>query len=181
VSYPWLTQVKALVHSAVEDGTPTLGICLGMQLATVALGGAVHRNPAGQQIGVLPVGWRPAAEEDALFASVTGMRRAVQWNDDVVRRLPSGAVVLAQTAGGEIQAARFAPRVWGVQWHPELGAQIAARWADADRDSVWERGVDVDEYVADVAAAEEELRGWRSLVRSLVALTPDLVGDTCRG
>ena len=43
----------------------TLGICLGHQLVAVALGGAVHPNPRGQQIGVLDVGWTEAAPDDA--------------------------------------------------------------------------------------------------------------------
>ena len=50
---PWLPQVKHLVRVAAESRVPTLGICLGHQLAAVALGGAVQANPRGQQIGVL--------------------------------------------------------------------------------------------------------------------------------
>ena len=169
--HPWLPELKALLRAAVEDRTPTLGVCLGMQLITVALGGAVHRNPLGQQIGVLPVGWLPAASEDILCSSLTGLRVAVQWNDDVVRDLPPGAVVLARTPHREVQAAEFAPRMWGVQWHPELGEEIVARWAESDRDAVWERGVDVDEYVAEVAAARTELRRWRALATAFAALS----------
>jgi GMP synthase (glutamine-hydrolysing) len=39
--FPWLTQVKVLVREAVTTAVPTFGICLGHQLITVALGGAV--------------------------------------------------------------------------------------------------------------------------------------------
>lgn len=180
-SHPWLTDVKALVRNAVEDQTPTLGICLGMQLVTVALGGHVHRNPLGQQIGVLPVGWLPAARDDVLFSSQTGMRVAVQWNDDVVRDLPAAAVVLAATARGELQAAAFAPQMWGAQWHPELGEEIVALWAEEDRDAVLERGIDVDEYVAQVAAAHEELQGWRALADAFAQLSRATSGTTWNG
>lgn len=170
--HPWLTPTKGLIRTAVADGTPTLGICLGHQLAAVALGGEVGPNPGGQQIGVLDVGWTPAAREDVLFGPLSGPARAVQWNDDVVTRLPSGTVVLARTPAGELQAARFADRVWGVQWHPEAGEEIIRPWAENDRDRAVERGVDLDGYVAEVTAArEEQRRTWRGLATGFAALT----------
>lgn len=174
--HPWLTGVKSLVRSAVEDGTPGLGICLGHQLMAVALGGEAPRNPLGQQIGVPAVGWLPEAHEDLLFAPLTGTRGAVQWNNDVVTRLPATSVVLARTAAGEIQAVRFAPAMWGVQWHPEAGEEIVTGWAANDRDDARERGIDVDEYVARVAAARDELRSsGRLLASGFAAMTRDPV------
>ena len=59
----WLAATKALIREAAERGTPTLGICLGHQLAAVALGGEVTRNPQGQQLGLLPMGWTEAARQ----------------------------------------------------------------------------------------------------------------------
>lgn len=174
--HPWLTEVKALVHRAADTHVPTLGICLGHQLVAVALGGAVHKNPRGQQIGVLDVGWTDAASDDALLGPLTQARVAVQWNNDVVNVVPPDAVVLARTPADEVQAVRYAPTVWGVQSHPEAGEEIVRSWADSDRDEAVERGVDVDEYVARVAAAREELRSaWRPLATGFAALTMDAV------
>src|SRR3954466_12994593 len=140
-AHPWLWDVQRLGRGAVEDATPVLGICLGHQLIAVALGGEVAVNPHGQQIGVLEVGWTPEACDDRLLG--TPARRgpdvpAGQWNNDVVTRLPAEAVELARTSRGENQAARFAPEVWGVQWHPEAGEEIIGPWADTDRDDAVE-------------------------------------------
>lgn len=178
--HPWLTDVKRLVRDAVDRGTPTLGICLGHQLAAVALGGAVHRNPGGQQIGLFAPGWEPAAADDPLFAAVASAGVSVQWNNDVVSVLPEGAQVLARTPGGELQAARFAPTVWGVQSHPEAGADIIGVWAESDRDEAAERGVDLDAYLAAVADARDELRKtWRPLAERFADLVrdPGLLSD----
>jgi GMP synthase (glutamine-hydrolysing) len=180
--HPWLVQVRRLVVAAVGDGTPVLGVCLGHQLIAVALGGEVDRNPYGQQIGVLDVGWTPAAADDRLFGPLaargTGVP-AVQWNNDVVTRLPDDAVEIARTPRDEHQAARFAPAVWGVQWHPEAGEEIIGPWADNDRDDAVERGVDVDAYLGHVAAARPRLREtWRVLAEQFVSVCrePRLVG-----
>jgi GMP synthase (glutamine-hydrolysing) len=181
--HPWLTDVKVLSRAAVADGTPLLGICLGHQLLAVALGGEVALGPHGQQIGVLEVGWTPDAYVDPLLAPVAALDDvpAVQWNNDLVTRLPEDAVVLARTPRGELQAARFGAAAWGVQWHPEAGVDIIRPWAVHDRDDAVERGVDVDAYVEDVAAAGERLqRTWRVLADAFAAVcrarVPDVTG-----
>lgn len=175
-AHPWLSQVQELVRRAADDGTPVLGICLGHQLAAIALGGTVARNPRGQQIGVLPMGWTEAAATDALLGPLRRAAVGVQWNNDVVTVVPAGTEVLARTPDGELQAARFAPSVWGVQCHPEAGEVIVSAWAANDRDEAASRGVDVDEYVARVAAAEPELQTtWRPLAQAFAALGRDVV------
>lgn len=179
-THPWLSDVKRLVVWAAAEGTPVLGVCLGHQVAAVALGGEAAVNRHGQQIGVLGVGWTPPAYDDCLLGPVAALGTgagdvpAVQWNNDVVTRLPDGGVDLAHTGRGELQAARLAPSVWGVQWHPEAGAEIIAHWAEHDRDDALERGVDVGRYLADVAAAGERLcEVWPLLARGFAALCRD--------
>jgi len=182
-AHPWLTEVKDLCRTAVATGTPVLGICLGHQLLAVALGGEVARGPHGQQIGVLEVGWTGEAYVDPLLAPVAALddAPAVQWNNDVVTRLPDGATALARTPRGELQAARFGSAAWGVQWHPEAGVDIIRPWAVHDRDDAVERGVDVDAYVEDVAAAGDRLRRtWRVLAEAFATVCRERVPDVAR-
>jgi GMP synthase (glutamine-hydrolysing) len=129
---PWLAPVRGLLGAAVDAGRPTLGICLGHQLLAVACGGEVARNPAGKQTGVLPVGLGPAAATDHLFGSFdTGSPpESVQWNDDIVVRLPPDATLLAATPEGVPQAMRVGDAAWGVQFHPEVDAAIVRAWAE---------------------------------------------------
>jgi GMP synthase (glutamine-hydrolysing) len=131
-------------------------------------------NPNGRQLGLYDVCWEPAAHLDELFSTVATLRRGAHWNDDIVTRLPEGARVMARASTGEVQAARHAPTVWGVQWHPEAGEEIIRPWADHDRDDAVERGVDVDRYLGDVIAARDGLRAtWRLLAERFVEICRD--------
>ncbi|SDR84069.1 GMP synthase (glutamine-hydrolysing) [Nocardioides scoriae] len=166
----WLPGTRALLREAAGSGVPALGVCLGHQLAAVALGGSSRPDPAGQQLGLLAVGWSEEAAADPLLGPLTGTaRRGLHWNGDVVQDQPPGTVVLARAPGGELQAARFAPSVWGVQLHPEVDEHVVADWADDDPgEQPRER---LDEVVRRVAAARGELEAaWRPLATSLLGL-----------
>lgn len=168
-THPWLPPTKQLVREAAERAMPALGICLGHQLVAVALGGEAGRNPRGQQLGLLPLGWTDEASRDGLTSGLVDTDFGVHWNDDVVLRAPDGTVVLALAPGGELQVARFAPTVWGVQLHPEVDERILATWAEDDRDR-YDEGV-LDDVLRGIAAARDDLAaGWRPLAQAFASL-----------
>jgi GMP synthase (glutamine-hydrolysing) len=169
----WLAPTKALIRVADGSGVPTLGICLGHQLAATALGGVSKRNPHGQQIGLLDVGFTVDASADPLVGVLSASpRRGVQWNYDVVDPLPDGATVLAATPDGEVQAARLGPAMWGVQLHPEVDQGIVGAWVtDDERTELADRGLDADGILAEIEAARAELdEAWRPLARGFARL-----------
>jgi GMP synthase (glutamine-hydrolysing) len=167
--HPWLTTTKELIRTAAHDRTPTLGICLGHQLAAAALGGESAPNPHGQQLGLLPMGWTDAAGSDDLMQGLVGTGYGIQWNDDIVVRQPEGTVMLARTPRGELQAARFAPTVWGVQLHPEVDETILRTWAEETPER-YADGV-LEEVLGRITAHREELEaGWRPLAQALASL-----------
>ncbi|MDR7255471.1 GMP synthase (glutamine-hydrolyzing) [Nocardioides sp. BE266] len=162
--HPWLAPLKAGIRDAVSAGTPLLGICLGHQLMAVALGGVVERNPRGQTVGLQPVGWTDESAADDWVGARTGDERAIHWNNDVAVTLPDGAVVLARTPGGEVQVARFGPRAWGIQAHPEAHAGIIRRWIETDREDEVGRGFDEDAVLAAIEEAGPALASyWRPM------------------
>jgi len=160
--HPWLPLVRARIVQAAEDHLPTLGICLGHQLAALALGGEVGRSPYGRAVGVRQVDWEPAVLLDPLLAGFAGEDRAVFWNQDVVLAMPPGGEVLATALDGTVQAARFAPTVWGVQFHPEVDQPVVAAWARGTRDELERLGRTEEDAVAEVVTALPELVDtWR--------------------
>ena len=97
-------------------GVPVLGICYGMQLMTVMLGGSV-RPAQTKEYGQTEVELAPCA----LFSGIEG--RGVCWmsHTDQAERLPEGFVAAASTATCPIAGiADEKRRFYGVQFHPEV-------------------------------------------------------------
>lgn len=170
---PWLPATKELIRHTVGAAQPLLGICLGHQIATAALGGEVTRNPKGHAGGLTPVGLNDAGRSDPLLQGTDGLP-SVQWNDDIAARLPTGAVQLGTAPDGSVQAARFGPRAWGVQFHPEASPAVFRGWS-VDKPSPSPRAIAA---AAAVDAAEAELvAAWRPLAERFAALCLGLLGD----
>lgn len=168
---PWLPGVRELVRRASRAEVPVLGICLGHQLATLALGGEVAPNPAGTTVAVLPICWGPDAASDPLLSGPQRAPWAVHWNNDVAVQLPPGSRVLARSPDGAVQAARLGPKVWGVQFHPEAGPAVVERWAFENGAALAEAGFDLDGYLADVRRLAPEVEAsCDRLAASFVAL-----------
>lgn len=165
----WLAPTKELIRGAVAARVPMLGICLGHQLAAVALGGEVRPNEHGTTRGLVPVGLTDAGRADPLLGPHDG-DPSVHWNGDIAACLPPDATVLATAPDGSIQAARFGERAWGVQFHPEASAAVVAGWA-VERPPGRAVPPKVQAAVDVVAAEEERLRAaWAPLARRFAAL-----------
>ncbi|MEU1050085.1 type 1 glutamine amidotransferase [Streptomyces sp. NPDC005897] len=129
---PWLAPTRALVAQAVERGAPVFGICLGGQLLAQVAGGTVRGEHGEPEFGSTPLTVRPEAGADPLFAGLPERVTAVEHHQDAVTALPPGATWLMSSERCPYQAFRVGERAWGVQFHPEAGADRVRSW-DADR------------------------------------------------
>jgi len=126
-----------LVESALEHGTPVLGVCLGSQILAHVLGARVA--PAGfLELGWLPVSLMPGAAGDPLLGACPPRFNALHWHGDALE-LPRGAVHLARSDRTEVQAFRSGS-AWGLLFHLEVDAAQVEEMARAFADEVGRGG-----------------------------------------
>jgi GMP synthase-like glutamine amidotransferase len=125
--YQFLKAEKALIKKAIENGIPTIGICLGAQLIACVLGAQVRRAPI-KEIGWYDIAFEESAKKDVLLKGLCPQMKVFQWHEDTFD-LPFGAVLLAKNNGIN-QAFRFGDRVWGFQFHIEVDDRMILSWFD---------------------------------------------------
>lgn len=150
--HPGLAAERRLLAAATEAGVPVLGICLGMQLLAVALGGDLHSN-AGREVGFGPVALTGAGIRDPylypLSVDATPDPPVVHWHSDAVDA-PPGAIVLASSDVTPVQAFRAGSAV-GLQFHLELDHAMLRTWLAVPDMAADLRAGEADRLAADAA------------------------------
>jgi GMP synthase (glutamine-hydrolysing) len=171
---PWSVRTAAWLARAVAEATPVFGICYGHQLLADALGGRAGANPRGREIGTVEVEFLPEAAHDPLFAATPRRIRAHTTHLETVLELPAGARVLARNDADPHHAVAFAPRAWGVQFHPEFDADVMRTYLTERGDLLRSEGRDPDALLAETEECPESaalLRRFADLVRD-AAVSP---------
>ncbi len=131
----WDTLEMSLLRSALHRGVPIFGICRGMQILNVALGGTLYQDVPSQLGADVLDHWQqepkcqPTHEVEVLdgsyLAEITD-RQTVEVNSyhhQGIKGLADTLAVTARSTDGVIEAVEsrdFSERwLMGVQWHPE--------------------------------------------------------------
>ncbi|WP_191089860.1 type 1 glutamine amidotransferase [Nesterenkonia ebinurensis] len=166
--WPWLPAVRNLQRHAVQDGIPTLNICLGAQLCAVAHGTEVFRRQI-PQIGVMQMNRRVEAAADPVFSALPDQFDAVVWHQEQIRSLPEGAVHLVDGTDAPVQAFRLGESSWSVQFHPEPNEQTIRSWAENTKGLVARAGREPDDVVAEFTEKADQIEAtFRPLVTAFV-------------
>jgi putative glutamine amidotransferase len=124
----------ALVRAALAAGLPMIGVCRGMQVLNVVLGGTLNQHvpdATGTDAHLPAVGEfaRNEVELDAgsKLAEILGSQELVSCSHhQAIDQLGAGLKVVGRAHDGTIEAVELstADFVLGVQWHPEQDADI---------------------------------------------------------
>lgn len=123
-----------LVEQVSQRGLPFLGICRGIQVINVALGGTLYSHIADQHLGALKHDFYPDYPRDHLahevdieigsrLAGILGLTQ-VKTNSlhhQGIQQLAPGLHALAHAPDGIVEAVEYEGHPFGlaVQWHPE--------------------------------------------------------------
>lgn len=129
----------AVLHRALDRGIPVLGVCRGIQVLNVALGGTLTQhlpdavghdghNPRPGVFGPVEVALDPGSRAGrAIGPGVT----VSCHHHQAIDRLADGLVVTGRAADGTVEAVERPGRAFvvGVQWHPEQSSADARLFA----------------------------------------------------
>lgn len=134
---------SAIVRGAIEADKPILGICRGMQIMNLAMGGSIYqdisrvqeeadRERPGEGIKIM-AHVQPNPENEPYHSVITlkgtrvaeifGEKTAVNSLHHLCVKEPArGAVISARASDGVAEAIEFPDKKFavGVQWHPEI-------------------------------------------------------------
>jgi GMP synthase-like glutamine amidotransferase len=160
----WMQQELELIRRAADQDVPVLGICLGAQLISKALGGEVYRG------GSLEVGWHwveriADAGGQGWFDGLPSRFEVFQWHEHTFS-LPPGAVALARGACAEQQAFAIG-NMLAMQFHLEMTPQsitgLVARYP-SDLEQVSDCVQSAAAITADLAVRTQRLYGIADVV-----------------
>ena len=131
----WDALEMALLRLALEQGMPIFGICRGMQILNVALGGTLYQDVPSQLGADVFNHWQTTPKcqvthevevlDDSYLAKITDRPKVEvnSYHHQGIKGLADVLTVAARCADGVIEAleSRYFSNRWivGVQWHPE--------------------------------------------------------------
>ena len=124
-TYPWLKSEKEAIHKfTCVNKKPFLGLCLGAQLLSEAVGGKVRKMKM-PEIGVLEAS---VTNDKSLFKGLKKNLKVLQWHSYEVHDLPTSTNLLASSPNCKVQAFSF-DRAFGLQFHVEQTIKTVPEWS----------------------------------------------------
>ncbi len=184
---PRVTRQIAFSRLIFGIGRPQFGSCWGLQMAAVAAGGEVRKNPRGREMGFArKLHLTAEGRRHPMYEGKPDVFDGFISHLDEVTRLPNGGVLLATNDHTRVQAleVRSGQGVfWATQYHPEYELAEMARLIVARADPLIKEG-----FFADRAALEAKVQRMEALasdpsrkdLRWDVAVGDDILDDQIR-
>ena len=146
-----------IAREIFRAGIPFYGSCWGLQMATLAAGGAVASAKGGREVGQAHA-VRRLKSDHPLLDGKRDVYYAVAVHSDEVAKIPQDADLLAENDHTPVQALEIRHEegtFWGVQYHPEYSLFHLSGILRRISDQLIEEGFfrseeDLDSYATDL-------------------------------
>ncbi|MGB5259747.1 MAG: type 1 glutamine amidotransferase [Gammaproteobacteria bacterium] len=161
---PWIGRELDLIRAAHTADLPVLGHCLGGQLLSKALGGAITANP------VKEIGWHPVRQSDTTtaekwLAGLPGEMTLFHWHGETFS-IPEGAGVILENDTCAHQGFAIGNTL-ALQCHVEMQASMVHEWAALYADEIAQPS-------ATIQSAGDMTRGLEMRIRAAQAVANSL-------
>ncbi|KAF0698888.1 Aste57867_10512 [Aphanomyces stellatus] len=155
-----VTRQLDLAKQCFAYGIPQYGSCWAAQIAVVAAGGVVSKNPRGREMGVArKISLTPEGRAHPLYEGKPSVFDAFTSHYDEITHVRPGSLVLSGNAFTTVQAVavrHLNGEFWGVQYHPEYDLRDIARLIYARKERLVKYGIFASNEAADKFVAEVE-------------------------
>jgi GMP synthase-like glutamine amidotransferase len=129
---PWLDNLMDFIRAAAAKEARMVGLCFGHQAIAHALGGTVGKATAWTT-SVQPL----ILEQQPWFPG--GLIPLQAMHEDIVIKLPERAEVVGSGTSCDVPAFMIGDHIFTIQYHPEIGADLAEALMDKVGDEVTPR------------------------------------------
>jgi GMP synthase (glutamine-hydrolysing) len=182
-----VTRQIEFARQVYEVGRPSFGSCWGVQMAAVAAGGEVRKNPNGRELGFgRKIRLTAEGRAHPMYDGKPEVFDGFIMHLDEVSRLPSGARLLASNEHTPVQALEVRHKkgiFWATQYHPEYDMYEMARLFVARGESLVKEGFFADRSALEAKVLRMETLGLhpeRKDLRWDLAVGDDLLVDRIR-
>jgi len=182
-----VTRQIELARAIFEAGVPAFGSCWGIQMAVLASGGEVQKNPKGREWSIArQITQTEAGKSALLLRGKPAVFDGFIMHLDEVTRLSPGTTLLATNEHTHVQAAEVKylnGSFWATQYHPEynfheMARLIRARAVPLVREGFFEKVEDVQDYVTRMFALAQNPQD--PALRAAFKVNDDIIQDDIR-
>ncbi|MBI5029013.1 MAG: type 1 glutamine amidotransferase [Chloroflexi bacterium] len=141
---PRVTRQIELSRAIYGAGKPQFGSCWGVQMAAVAAGGQVEKNPKGREWAFARnIHLTDAGKAHPLYKGKPDKFDGFIMHLDIVTQIPEGGTLLASNAHSHVQSLAVTcgkGTFWATQYHPEYNLYEMARLLIARKEPLTKEG-----------------------------------------
>lgn len=169
--YQWLAKEILLIKDALNKGIGIIGVCLGAQLLSKAVGGDVEPLLDSASLLSPEVGW------DKIFLASRSCEKiwgslldkpleVLHWHGDRIL-LPKSAQLIASSNRCKEQLFKIGEFAYGLQFHVEVDQNMIEKWIEEDFEFIQ---LAIGLKAKEILLAQQEKYGEETLHRRLLVV-----------